>query len=273
MIHSTMIVGVFDDVDRAETAARRLAAAGIAPDAMRIERTKFSGAASRSEARREGGTLRSFFAELFGIGAGKGDDDDDYPGHYAEAVRRGSSVLVVQAETDEQTGVVAGVLDDCGAIDIDARVEQWRGAGYARHDEQSEPYTAEQIAAERALALSRRLKSETTLPVGEENLNIGRRGVAGGSVRVHRRVPQAQFGTRVEARHARDTERRGEVEVENAMAAEDTPQRPRKPGGVVGGSVGTSGSGPSVRLEYRGPERRSRTPAAYSGAERRVAME
>ena len=94
-------------------------------------------------------------------------------------------------------------------------------------------------------------------------------------MRVHRRVPEARFGMRVDERTAavRDTVRRGEVEVENAMAAEDTPQRPRKPGGVVGGSVGTSGSGPSVRLEYRGPERRSRTPAAYTGTERRVAME
>ena len=257
MTHNTTLVGVFDDVDLAEKAAQRLEDAGIAPEAMRIERNTLADDRGRAQPRREvgreGGTLRSFFVELFGIGAGE-SDDADYPGHYAEAVRRGSSVLVVHTATDRQMEIVVDVLDDCGAIDIDERVEQWRAAGYTRHDEQAGPYTVP-IASPTAAPTA-----APTVPAADQDSTSATRGVASRRERVHR-----DFS-------ATPVERGVEAELENAMAADGVSQRPGR-SSERRGSVGTSGSGPRVRIGYEGPERRSRTPAAYSGIERRVAME
>jgi hypothetical protein len=143
-----VIVGVFDDATDARIAAQRLAECGVDPDAIRIE----GGEGSTIEApqRTGGGSLRSFFAGLFG-----GDDDrddrdpDDFPGDYAEAVRRGASVVLVDTRDDAETERVVQLLDDCGAIDIDERVERWRREGYSRHDESAPPLGSEQVAAER----------------------------------------------------------------------------------------------------------------------------
>ena len=265
MRQDTTLVGVFDDVDLAEKAAQRLESAGIAPEAMRIERNTIADDRGRGQPRREvgreGGTLRSFFVELFGIGAGESDDEADYPGHYAEAVRRGSSVLVVHTATDQQMEIVVDVLDDCGAIDIDERVEQWRLTGYTRHDEQAGPYLATGAApsAARAADLTAATTAAPSVAAADRDSTSATRGVAS-RVRVHRR-----FGATPVARNV-------DAEVENATAADAVSQRPGR-SGERRGSVGTSGSGPRVRIGYEGPERRSATPAAYTGIERRVAME
>lgn len=198
-MNTTTIVAVFDDRTQAQTAARRLEEAGVSSSAIRIQNT--SDDASSGE-RHEGGGIRSFFAELFGIGAGKGDDDDDYSGHYAEAVRRGSTVITVQAEGDAQVGMATDVLEDCGAIDIDERLEQWRGAGYEGYDETRQPTAAETMASERQPA-AREDETGTRMPVVQEDLKIGKREVARGRVRVHRRVVETPVEEQVALREER----------------------------------------------------------------------
>ncbi len=266
MSQDTTLVGVFDDVDLAEKAAQRLESAGIAPEAMRIERNTIADDRGRGQPRREvgreGGTLRSFFVELFGIGAGESDDEADYPGHYAEAVRRGSSVLVVHTATDQQMEIVVDVLDDCGAIDIDERVEQWRLSRVHASRRAGRSVLSQQVAAPSAALAADPTAAPTAAPsvaAADRDSTSATRGVAS-RVRVHRR-----FGATPVARNA-------DAEVENATAADAVSQRPGR-SGERRGSVGTSGSGPRVRIGYEGPERRSATPAAYTGIERRVAME
>jgi uncharacterized protein (TIGR02271 family) len=167
------LVAVFDDYDDAERARERLASAGFRQEDIQVtpERSAWgSGDATYGgHAAKEGG-LRGFFASLFGAG------DDESHGHYSEAVRRGSIVVAVEVD-DNQTERATGILEDCGAIDVDERVERWKAAGYTGYDEQSRPLTRDEIAKERE-----------TLQVIQEDLKVGKRAVDRGVVRVHQRV-------------------------------------------------------------------------------------
>ena len=90
-MEAVMIVGVFDDATDARIAAQKLADCGVDPDAIRIKGG--TGSTIDLPVRGAAGTIRSFFARLFSVEA-KEDDHrpDDFPGDYAEAVRRGTSL-------------------------------------------------------------------------------------------------------------------------------------------------------------------------------------
>jgi len=67
---------------------------------------------------------------------------------YAEAVRRGGSLVTVrvdEARADEATSI----LRDAGAVDIDKRVEQWRSGGWSGFDPKAEPFTFDEIERNR----------------------------------------------------------------------------------------------------------------------------
>jgi hypothetical protein len=76
--------------------------------------------------------------------------DEDAAQVYAEGVRRGGTVLTVQAE-DERRGEIEQVLLENGAIDAIARGEAYRSAGWQRYDPDAPPYTPDEITRERDL--------------------------------------------------------------------------------------------------------------------------
>ncbi len=173
---ASTLAGVFDDYDDAERARDRLSAAGFGHDAVQItpERSAWgSGDPSWGGRAEQQGGLRGFFASLFG-GA-----DEETHGHYSEAVRRGSVVATVTLQDDSQISRATEILEDCGAIDVDERVERWRAAGYEGYDPQAKPLTRDEIARDRE-----------TLQVIQEDLKIGKRAVQRGAVRVHRRISE-----------------------------------------------------------------------------------
>jgi uncharacterized protein (TIGR02271 family) len=170
---ASTLAGVFDDFDDAERARERLISAGFRREAIQVtpERSAWgTGDATYGGRAEKQGGLRGFFASLFG------SDDDSY-GHYSEAVRRGSIVVAVTLEDDSQVERATEILEDCGAIDVDERLEQWKLAGDTGYDEQAKPLTREEIARDRE-----------TLQVVQEELEVGKRAVQRGGVRVHRRI-------------------------------------------------------------------------------------
>ena len=167
---SITLIGVFDDQDDARKASNKLEAAGIDKQSIRVEAGSTEIPAEQPQSR------RSFFAELFGIG----DDNDDTPGHYAEAVRRGSTVVTVTVADEQASDDLADILGDCGAIDVEERVEKWKAHGYSGYNESAPPYTPEQIAAERS----------DVLQVVQEDLKVGKRTVQRGGVRVSAGSPR-----------------------------------------------------------------------------------
>ena len=172
---ASTLAGVFDDYGDAERARDRLYSAGFARDAVQItpERSAWgSGDPTWGGRTEQSGGLRGFFASLFG-------SDDESHGHYSEAVRRGSIVVSVALQDDSEMDRATEILEECGAIDVDERVERWKAAGYTGYDEQAKPLTREEIARDRQ-----------TLQVIQEDLKIGKRAVQRGAVRVHRRITE-----------------------------------------------------------------------------------
>lgn len=68
---------------------------------------------------------------------------------YAEGVRRGGTLVSVKVKDDDVMSV-QGVLDRFKASDAGTRRVAYEERGWSRFDESAEPYTDEQIQAERA---------------------------------------------------------------------------------------------------------------------------
>ena len=98
-------------------------------------------------------------AALAGAGAGAGaggllgsltdgGGEKEHAEIYAEAVRRGGSLVTLRVDeirADEATAI----LRDAGAVDIDKRVETWRADGWSGFDPTAKPYSFEEIERNR----------------------------------------------------------------------------------------------------------------------------
>ncbi|GJH13072.1 YsnF/AvaK domain-containing protein [Caballeronia novacaledonica] len=192
------IIGVFDTFQDAERARTRLEADGVANTDMRVHSNDDASTIPRDAAStdaavghpagevHEGAMARieHFFKNLFG--------DNDRPeeiGHYQEAVRRGGALLSVDVANESDIERVRDALYAAGAIDIDSRVAHWRNAGYSGYERNSAAYTADQIAEERK-----------AFPVVQESLDVGKREVQTGGVRVYSRLTETPVSESVNLR-------------------------------------------------------------------------
>ncbi|MDB5965095.1 MAG: hypothetical protein JWQ72_1595, partial [Polaromonas sp.] len=173
------VVGVFDTAADAEMAREELVRAGFSEGSVRVQShagtTGATTGTETSESEDTGGGFMSgvghFFRDLFG-------GDDEHTGNYSEAVRRGSTVVAVTVSDESKVEEARAALAEAGAVDIDRRAETWREQGYTRFDPAASPYNNEQIAAERG----------QVLPVVREELEVGKRQVNLGAVRVFTRT-------------------------------------------------------------------------------------
>lgn len=118
--HDDQIVAMFETPADAQAALDRLAAEGVAGDAEITDRTADgANAGVNSEGGNTGlwGSLKGLFAP-----------DDEVHG-LAEGVRRGHALLVLHPSL-EHRGRVIELLEASNPIDFDARLEQWRTAGW-----------------------------------------------------------------------------------------------------------------------------------------------
>jgi uncharacterized protein (TIGR02271 family) len=176
------VVGVFDDYATAQEAARQLENSGIPRAAINVESNLKTGAAGyggaeTTDERHEGG-ITGFFKRLFST-----DDEKDSSG-YQEALRRGSAIVAVTA-TASEVDRIAEIMNNLGAADIDRRAEYYKQTGYTGQGESESAYTAEEAARDRE-----RFRSQqgNTVPVIEEELQVGKRAVQRGGVRIYSRV-------------------------------------------------------------------------------------
>ena len=167
------VIGAFEDRATAQRAVDRLLAEGIGRDDVHIEQSDADTTGSPARETREydedyGSSIGGFFASIFG-GA---REHERHATRYAEAVRRGNSVVIVDASTPEQAERAAALLHELGAINVDERAEQWRASGW------TEPEAA------------RATEGDQTLNVVQEELQVGKRMVERGGVRVFERVSE-----------------------------------------------------------------------------------
>jgi stress response protein YsnF len=161
------LVGVFESRESAEDARARLAAAGFGEGALSLA---CGDAAAPDDAPanspHHSGPIARFFRSLFGEHheAERSAEADAY----REAFRRGAWALTVRASSEREIELAEQALNAAGAIDIDQRAREWRRAGAAARSSRNVSGAA---AAE-------------TVPVVEEALEVGKRAVARGRVRV-----------------------------------------------------------------------------------------
>lgn len=145
-------------------------------------------------------------------GAGVPDDHVDL---YAEAIRRGATVLVTTAD-DDAALQTATELDRFGSIDLDAAGQRWREAGWTSYDAAAPPYDERERALERE-HLAR------GIPVIEEQVRVGTREVPRESVRVRTYVKERPVHETVQLREERiDVQRQAVDEPLPAGAAAST---------------------------------------------------
>ncbi len=111
------VIGIFDSSAEAREAVRNLESRGITSDHVDIrEQMGETGTEEKHEG--IGESISHFFSNLFG--------NDDDAKNYSEVANRGCTVTVY-TDSNEEAEDVADILDDCGAIDVDERITQYRG--------------------------------------------------------------------------------------------------------------------------------------------------
>ena len=68
--------------------------------------------------------------------------------YYAEGVRRGDVLVTVKAD-NTQADRVCDVFDRHDAVDVDDRVQNWRSRGWGGWNDSAQPYSSEELRAER----------------------------------------------------------------------------------------------------------------------------
>jgi uncharacterized protein (TIGR02271 family) len=122
--------------------------------------------------------------------------------YYAEGVRRGGTLVTVRAE-DHLGDRAVEIMERHNAVDIDQRAASWQESGWSSYNPQAKPYAAEEIARERdqyrMQSIERKVSpaappapqaqapraaspkvgedKESTIPVMEEQLQVGKRAV------------------------------------------------------------------------------------------------
>jgi uncharacterized protein (TIGR02271 family) len=159
--------------------------------------------------------IGDFFRSLFGS-----DQHSDDAGLYAEAVRRGSYLLSVDTANAGQAQRAADILQPFNAVDMEQRSSNWRSSGWTGYQSDAPLYTAEQVQKERGLysqttvasvaatpaGTTSKTTTDTTattgksIPVIEEQLNVGKRVVQTGGVRIYSHVTETPVQESVQLR-------------------------------------------------------------------------
>jgi uncharacterized protein (TIGR02271 family) len=139
------------------------------------------------------------------------EEDANY---YAEGVRRGGTLISVEA-SDEKAEHAVRIMKQHGAVEIDKRAAQWRDEGWSGFDANATEtaYNAftgggranaaeSEVTAEhqRLATEPRGARGQVAVPVVEEQLQVGKREVERGGVRVETHVTEKPVEEQVELR-------------------------------------------------------------------------
>ena len=183
------LVGVFDDQYEAQQARDALLAEGFSNDHVRIASSDNAETApSTGETAEYDASFTGKIASFFGFGK---DDMETY----SEAIRRGSYVLVADVADEQEAERVQNIMEQYNPVDIDERAAQWRESGWV-------PGNVENT------------NGETTIPVIEEELRVGKRVVQRGGVRIVSRISETPVEETIELREQHATVERKAVNRE-----------------------------------------------------------
>ena len=216
------VISAFDDRELAQRAADRLVELDFDRDDLHIQTGRETTSTAQGDAVEDDDgffhRIARFFSDLFG------GDDAHESGRYAEAVRRGSTVLIVDARDASEAGRARRALEQLGGhIDLAERSAQWEREGWSpsaferpraapgetvEAESTRMPGIANAAMGDAAPAQSRQgtgsgPRDETVVPVLEEQVQIGKREVQRGGVRVVQRMNETPVRELVRLREER----------------------------------------------------------------------
>lgn len=189
MATDRVLTAMYDSRSAAESARDQLVGLGIARDSIGIR-----GAESSSSTTTEAPEERGFWASLF-----MPAEDQQV---YSEGVKRGGYMLSVRVPNGREDEAI-DVLENSGAVDMDAQAESWGqagvvpGAAYAAPTGVAEASTAYRTEPR---AEARRVEGDEVIQAAEEELRVGKREVNRGSVRVRSYVTERPVEEQVSLR-------------------------------------------------------------------------
>jgi stress response protein YsnF len=167
------VIALFDKSSDAQNAAERLMNNGFSHDNIDISLNTVNTQAATTESGNYEDTNESgvgrFFRSLF--------RDDNYEADkYTRVAERGNSVVTVYAATTEEAQRASDILDSSGAIDINEKATEY---GYTSGSSITNKETMDTRSGD---------ESSTSIPIVEENVQIGKREVETGGVRLRSRI-------------------------------------------------------------------------------------
>ncbi|GAB3508880.1 hypothetical protein GCM10027341_45250 [Spirosoma knui] len=201
------VIGVFDSAAEAQRAVDQLVSNGFSRDNIDLsaqttsdynDSSTYSDSSTRLDRDEDHNSgIGGFFSSLFG------GDDDDNTRKYTSVAERGS-IVTVHAQSEDEAERAADLLDEYGAVDIDERANQYSTSSYdttssydstSSYNDTTTGYTAGNVADTTDYVdttdTTNRLAdtgSDQTIKVIQENLEVGKREVERGGVRVRSRI-------------------------------------------------------------------------------------
>jgi len=207
---SRTITALFDSRADAEAAKNRLHMANI--DASHVHVHDQSSQGFRSEGAYSDHQDRGVWDSVKNAFL---PDEDRHT--YEEGVRRGGALLTVDVE-ESQIDDAVRVLEDSNSIDIDDRAQQWRSQGW-NYGEGASAATGLGTTGGSFDRGTGTTVEEEAIPVVEERLQVGKREVERGGVRVRSYVTETPVHEQLRLRNERvDVERRT---VDQPLSAAD----------------------------------------------------
>ena len=186
---SYTVIGIFDSRSEAREAMSELVQKGFIEQDIDISEGRTNDTVQSSAAANTSGTttdegigdsIGNFFSNLF-------SDNEAQARNYTNIAREADAILTVRADSRERAQEAAAIFDDHGAIDVDDRSSQYQ-QNYSQTSGGSARAANLTGSTETRMATDRATTGETVIPVVEEELQVGKRTVETGGVRVRSRV-------------------------------------------------------------------------------------
>lgn len=224
---SLTVVGVFDNATEAQQAVEALVSDGFSRSSVDLSTTQSGSSMSTTgssssmtggnivpdrhqntsgtmaeevvdDTKDVGSSIGNFFSSLFG-----GDDDAD---RYSRVAER-SSIVTVHAQSDDEARRAADILDDNGAVDVNERDAQYSGTGMTT----GAGMVGTGVAGTGLVDNTLNTNTGDTIKVIEENMQVGKREVETGGVRVRSRIVERPVEENLRLREERVTVQRNPV--------------------------------------------------------------
>jgi uncharacterized protein (TIGR02271 family) len=183
---SYTVVGIFDSKTEARQAMNELVQKGFVEENIDISEGNYTDNTMQSTTTNSatdsntgiGDSVGNFFSNLF-------SDDNTRAQNYTNVARNSEAILTVQADSQERAKQVAEVFDRNGAIDVDDRSTQYQQGSQTNFTGTA---TTNQTTTGQMRTGDTTTTGETTIPVIEEELQVGKRAVEQGGVRVRSHI-------------------------------------------------------------------------------------